>query len=166
MNSVVIENTQPLADSALKYFRISGVISFTVLWLMSVIATIGYCISHWQLPSLWMLAALLLLWAALGVWIIVIYPKKKFIHTRWRFDELGLHIYQGIWWKKQYAVPRSRVQHMDVAQGPIQRKLDIASLILHTAGTSNASVTLTGIDYQRACNIRDQLLIQDQSDAV
>lgn len=166
MNSHIIESTQPLADSALKYFRLHGAISFTVLLVMSVIAMVGFSISHWQFPALWVVLLLLVVWICLGIWMIAIYPRKKFIHTRWRFDELGLHIYQGVWWKKQYAVPRSRVQHMDVAQGPIQRKLDIASLILHTAGTSNASVTLTGIDYQQACEIRDQLLVQDQSDAV
>jgi hypothetical protein len=166
MNSTVIENTQPLADSALNYFRFNGALSFTVLWVMSVIALVSFAISHWQLPALWVVLLLVLVWICLGIWMIAIYPKKKFNHTRWRFDELGLHIYQGVWWKKQYAVPRSRVQHIDVAQGPVQRKLNIASLILHTAGTSNASVTLTGIDYQQACNIRDQLLVQDQSDAV
>jgi hypothetical protein len=109
---------------------------------------------------------MLAVWLILAYGMMAWYPSKKFDNIRWRFDDLGLHIYQGIWWKKQYAVPRSRVQHIDVAQGPIQRKLNIGSLILHTAGTSNASVTLSGIDYQDACDIRDQLLVQDQSDAV
>ncbi len=98
--------------------------------------------------------------------MIGIYPAKKFEKTRWRFDEQGLFIYQGIWWKVQYAVPRSRVQHIDVTQGPIQRSFNIAQLILHTAGTINASVSLTGLSHEKAVEIRDELLFQEKHDAV
>jgi hypothetical protein len=58
------------------------------------------------------------------------------------------------------------VQHIDVTQGPLQRNYNIAQLILHTAGTMNASVSLTGLSHEKAVEIRDELLIQEKYDAV
>ena len=54
-------------------------------------------------------------------------------------------------------VPLSRVQHIDVSQGPIERSAGVATLSLHTAGTENSLVVLPGISRQRAEEIRDAI---------
>jgi hypothetical protein len=63
-------------------------------------------------------------------------------------------------------VPRSRIQHTDVNQGPIERHFGLAHLVLHTAGTESASVTLPGLDQDLAIGIRQQLVPTDDADAV
>lgn len=155
-----------LAAKAKNYFQISGIISFAIIFLMATIGTVVLFVSILTLPPWWLIVIEILLLAWLAYFMIAVYPTKKYQRTKWRFDEQGLYIQQGIWWRKQYAVPRSRVQHIDVTQGPLQRNYNIAQLILHTAGTMNASVSLTGLSHEQAVEIRDELLIQEKYDAV
>lgn len=83
-----------------------------------------------------------------------------FVPRRWRrwgyaFTDRELHVAYG-WFTRVYTVvPVSRVQHIDVSQGPIERSANVATLILHTAGTENSLVALSGISRQRAEDIRD-----------
>ena len=58
-------------------------------------------------------------------------------------------------------MPRSRVQHTDVAQGPIQRRFGLATLTVHTAGSDAAQVHLNGLEYQDALVIRDYLILRE-----
>ena len=63
-------------------------------------------------------------------------------------------------------MPRSRVQHTDVSRGPIERGFDLATLIVHTAGTENASISLGGLKAASAYAIRDYLIGSGEDDAV
>jgi membrane protein YdbS with pleckstrin-like domain len=49
------------------------------------------------------------------------------------------------------------VQHIDVAQGPIQRMLGLATLVLNTAGTRGAAVRLPGLLHGQAEGMREQI---------
>lgn len=86
------------------------------------------------------------------------WPKKVFQHTHWRATDAGLEIHKGVIWRHKIIVPMSRVQHADVTQGPIQRMFGLGTLVVHTAGTSNASVDLAGIDHQAAIEVRDMII--------
>ncbi len=63
-------------------------------------------------------------------------------------------------------MPRSRVQHTDVSQGPLERRFDLATLVLHTAGTQHAAVSLGGLSHKAALAIRDYLIEGGAGDAV
>ena len=69
-------------------------------------------------------------------------------------------------WRSVVSVPQTRVQHTDVSQGPLERALGLATLIIHTAGTQNASVSLGGLRREDAQRIRDYLVDVDERDAV
>ena len=86
--------------------------------------------------------------------------------TSYSVSPLGMVIRRGIFWKREEHIPKSRIQHTDVTQGPVQRKFGIGTLVLHTAGTHNASITLGGLNYERACRIRDDLIVGGDHDAV
>ena len=108
-------------------------------------------------PKLGLLAA----WAALTVAAVVMsygWPEARYRRTRYRVDEHGLTIRRGVFWRSETFVPRSRVQHTDVLQGPIEREFDLATLVVHTAGTQDASVPLGGLAYRDAVPIRDLLI--------
>ena len=61
-------------------------------------------------------------------------------------------------WRQVTSVPRSRVQHIDVAQGPLIRRFELAQLIIHTAGTEHATVELNGLAHDVALRLRDFLI--------
>jgi membrane protein YdbS with pleckstrin-like domain len=55
-------------------------------------------------------------------------------------DARGLEIRRGVFWRSVVNVPRSRVQHTDVSQGPLERSYGLGTLIVYTAGTDHAQV--------------------------
>ena len=68
-------------------------------------------------------------------------------------------------WRSEISVPKSRVQHTDVSQGPLQRRFGLATLVLHTAGTQHAAVSLSGLSHEAALQIRDYLIEGGPDDA-
>jgi len=87
-----------------------------------------------------------------------VWPVFELRHTRWRVDTDGLEIRRGVVWRHTISVPRERVQHTDVAQGPIQRRFGLATLSVHTAGTHHSEVQLSGLSYETAQAVRNDLL--------
>ena len=79
-------------------------------------------------------------------------------HASYRLDEQGIEIREGVIWRRVINVPRSRVQHIDVSQGPFERRYGIGTLAIYTAGVRHAMVALPGLDHARALRIRDFLL--------
>jgi len=87
-------------------------------------------------------------------------------HTWYRVDDRGIEIRRGVFWREVINVPRSRVQHTDVSQGPLERKYGLGTLVVYTAGTDHAKVTLSGLDHAVALGIREQLMPERGTDAV
>jgi membrane protein YdbS with pleckstrin-like domain len=79
-----------------------------------------------------------------------------------------LEIRRGIFWRREITIPRARVQHTDVRQGPLQRQYGVAKLVIHTAGTEAASIELNGLSLPIAKWLRDALIgeLKGKSDAV
>ncbi len=100
------------------------------------------------------------------VWWRRRWPVIAYAHACYRIDEAGIEIRTGVVWRSIVNVPRSRVQHTDVSQGPIERRFGLSTLIIHTAGTEHAQVTLAGLSRSVAIALRDQLLPRDGRDAV
>jgi membrane protein YdbS with pleckstrin-like domain len=117
------------------------------------------------LGVLLMLVAWLLAGIALAAWALF-WPPIRYRYTSYRVDEWGVTIRSGVIWRSVVSIPQSRVQHTDVSQGPIDRGLDLATLIIHTAGTQHASVSLGGLSREVAFTIRDYLIDTDGQDAV
>ena len=114
----------------------------------------------WSLPVLWLSATILLAWHAYR------WPPLEYRHTSYRMDALGLEIRRGVYWREVIHVPRSRVQHTDVSQGPVERRYGLGTLVIYTAGTDHAKVDLAGLEHGRALRLRDQLLPSGDADAV
>lgn len=94
------------------------------------------------------------------------WPPLSYRYTAWKLDEQGMGIRRGVLWRSEISVPKSRVQHTDVSRGPLQRAFGIATLVIHTAGTQNASVPLSGLSYEDALAIRDHLIEGGDDDGV
>lgn len=110
-----------------------------------------------------------------GVWLAVTvglaawlwrWPVIAYRHASYRLDDEGLEIRRGVVWRRIINVPRSRVQHTDVSQGPLERSHGLSTLVVHTAGTEHARVGLPGLSRETALHMRDQLLPHDGRDAV
>ncbi len=94
------------------------------------------------------------------------WPGVAYRYASYRVDAQGLEIRRGVLWRSVTTLPRSRVQHTDVSQGPFDRHFGLGTLRVHTAGTAHARVSVRGLEYQRALRIREHLLPREGHDVV
>jgi uncharacterized protein len=106
-----------------------------------------------------------LLVAALA-WHAYRWPELSYARTSYILDAQGIEIRTGVFWRRIISVPRSRVQHIDVTQGPMQRSYGLATLVVFTAGTAHSSVSLGGLAHETALALRDLLLPKVEEDGV
>jgi hypothetical protein len=99
----------------------------------------------------------MLVLGAVAIWMIAVAPRRRWAAWGWALDGDELHVAHGVWTQVHTVVPLARVQHLDVAQGPIERAFGVARLVLHTAGTAHATVVLPGVSRASAEHLRDTI---------
>ncbi len=147
--------------------RLVGAVWVAVLAVSSLVPVLVLSLVALEsaLPRALLLLAWLLAFVVLAV-LSFLWPVWSYRHLRWWLDSQGMHIRRGVLWREEVAVPRNRIQHTDVSNGPLDRSYGLSSLILHTAGTENASVTLGGLPHTLALELRDLLLEGGEDDGV
>lgn len=145
--------------------RIRGAIVFVVLSSASFVAMIVVWIASGTLAAGLMLVPLWAAAIALLAWQLYRWPAIAYRHAFYRLDGDGFEILRGVYWRTITNVPRSRVQHTDVSQGPLERRFGLGTLVIYTAGTQHSQVTLEGLDFTVARAIRAHLL-PGEGDAV
>ena len=144
-----------------------GFIVTAVIALVSLIGVVfGLVIS--DTPGLVKILAVLGWLASVGVltWLSILLPRKTYQYTRYRVDGLGLLLHRGRIFHSELGVARSRIQHTDVTQGPIQRLYGLATLSIYTAGTEDAQIDVSGISFEEARRLRAELTGQSDDDVV
>jgi uncharacterized protein len=99
---------------------------------------------------------------ALGAW----WGMRVFRSTAWRLDADGFGLRRGRLWRRETRVPASRVQHLDLRHGPLERRWRLATLVIHTAGSRMSAVSVSGLDQEDAERLRDRLARQLEDDDV
>jgi uncharacterized protein len=89
-------------------------------------------------------------------------PAVRYRSTWVRLDEDGLEYEHGWLWRHHVSVPRTRIQHTDVTQGPYERRFGLATLVVYTAGTEHASISIEGLSHDTALAFRDALLARGE----
>jgi membrane protein YdbS with pleckstrin-like domain len=158
----------PLDPRSIRVEQWTGLIIFFVL---TVAALAGLAISYFSggRPNwIWWTVAGGLGAASFVLLILAIsWPKLEYRYTRWTWDADGLEIHRGVFWQHRITVPISRIQHVDVSQGPVQRQFGLGKVTVHTAGTQHAAIELSGIAYEAAVWLREQIIAgQGGQDAV
>ena len=146
--------------------RIHGLAPTAVLGFASFVAIVLPSIAE---RRLWLLPLLLPLWAAAVAalaWLLLRWPPIAYRFTSYLVDDAGLEITRGVYWRTVTNIPKSRIQHTDVSQGPLERKYGLGTLVVYTAGTQHSEVKLPGLEFATAQRIRAHLLPHDQGDAV
>jgi len=139
----------------IKLWRVHHAIVSVVLIGIATIAVIGIGLGtgRWLWLAIgWHL--LLLLRIVLLFW----YPARRYRSWGYRIDGKVLETKRGIWFRIHQLLPLSRLQHVDLHSGPIERSFGLASLLLHTAGTQHASIVVPGLDAREAGRMRDELV--------
>lgn len=149
-------NFLPLAGN----YPMLTVISNTVGWsiVLLVMLASAYFLNQVILP-IFLIPAFILL-AALSI-LFSYFSAKACAYHRGSFD---LMFKSGLWWKKKTAVSFSRIQHIDLSHGPLERKFGLATLKFFTAGGARSDLTIPGLVKADAEKIREQILIYTENE--
>lgn len=84
--------------------------------------------------------------------------RARWRRTRWKLDARGFHVRRGWLFRSEILVPRTRVQHLDIERGPLERHFGLATLIVHTAGSQVPALQQSGMADADAVALRDALI--------
>ncbi|HET7323452.1 MAG TPA: PH domain-containing protein, partial [Halococcus sp.] len=104
----------------------------------------------------------------LGLWVgpvvFVVVAVFGVAHTLaryriWRFEvcEDAVVLERGVFTRVTSVVPFVRVQHVDTQRGPVERLAGLSSVVVYTAGSRGADVTIPGLTPERADTMQAQL---------
>jgi len=91
----------------------------------------------------------------LGMTAVIVLPNRTYRRLRHRLTDRLLQVMHGWMVHSDTVVPLVRVQHLDVVRGPLEKLFGTSTLVVHTAGTLNSTVTVPGLAPDRAAEIRD-----------
>jgi uncharacterized protein len=135
-------------------------------WLIATLfLTAGAAVFFFPFPEApWMGAAALI--GLIGLTFTWMWPPTYYRHLRYALDDTGIVIQRGVLWRSHIALPRARIQHTDVSQGPLQRRYGLGTLRLYTAGSRHTMIELPGLAHQDAIDLRDTLLAESAASGV
>lgn len=142
----------PLERGQLSVMRVNAAIGGLVLLAVGAAVEAVLGVAEVLPPGL-VLAPLLVLTA----YTAFVAPPRRYRAWGYALADDELRIAYGIWTQIETHVPLARVQHIDVSQGPIERRYGVCRLILHTAGSANSRVVLPGLSRAAAEAIRDDV---------
>jgi hypothetical protein len=103
---------------------------------------------------------------ASGVALAVAVSAFDLARSLLRFQTIGYRLgpatvdfADGALWRSETATPYIRIQHVDIAQGPLERAFGLARLVVHTAAASN-TIAIPGVPADQVASLREQILAQ------
>lgn len=141
-----------LADNATKEALLGNIIFLLPLSiaLSLVLHFVVKLPSHILIPSI---IAILLLCLFILWWTV-----KAIKRTGLALREHDFVLQTGVFWRKITVVPFNRIQHIELHRGPLERKFNLATIKLYTAGGSGVDLAVSGLDEAEAEQLRQFML--------
>ena len=94
-----------------------------------------------------------------GVALLVGVGVALLRYRLWRYEvrDDSLYLERGVLTRVRTVVPFVRVQHVDSSRTPLQRLLGLASVVVYTAGSRGADVSVPGLGPDDADDLRVRL---------
>ena len=137
----------------------------TIGWLIPIAILTGTFLFNGDLQiffgyTTYAVAAVALL-MGVSIWLSVVAAKKKRLAAR----QHDVAYQKGIIWKRTVVLPVSRIQHVELSNGPFERLFGHSTLKFFTAGGSQVDLKIPGLQQDRAEQLRQWLLqrIEEES---
>jgi membrane protein YdbS with pleckstrin-like domain len=127
------------------YYLLMAIIPYITLGL--IVTSIVYILEpqYVYIPALSFFIPIILIASFVFYWIRKYYESINYQLTR---DEVVVE--HGVWWKMKHTVPYARVMSVDIIQGPLSRRLGIATVDIYTAGYTGVAGGTGGPGKRRA----------------
>ncbi|MFB6070743.1 MAG: PH domain-containing protein [Halanaeroarchaeum sp.] len=102
------------------------------------------------------------LWPAVGAGLLVLLAGLGHTVLRYRIwsyevQDDALYLERGVFTRVRTVVPYVRIQHVDTQRNPLERLVGIGSVVVYTAGSRGADVTVPGLEPDRATDLQRRL---------
>ena len=136
-------------------WTVQEAVGYGVLAVVLLAADIGARLAGVEVPGPPGLAAgLVAVAGGVAAWWV---PRASYRIWRYQVAEDALELRRGLVRRIHSAIPYFRVQHIDVAQGPVERAVGLSRLVLHTA-SAGTDATIPGIAAGDAEGLRRLIL--------
>jgi len=140
---------QALDERILTVWRLAATVRLAPpLLLLAVLAAARVPGPWWTGPALASLA--------LGLTIGPL-QALRWRHFRWELTADAIELHHGVLVRRHVTVPFFRMQQIDVIEGPLERLVGLATLVVTTA-SAGGSVALPGIAARAAPDLRRELV--------
>lgn len=128
-----------------------GLFALLVAGVLAAVVGAAFFWFEWRAP-----ADALIVFAAVALLLL---GHAHLRYRLWRFelqaDALFLH--RGVFTRVRTVVPYVRVQHVDTQRNPLERALGLSRVVVYTAGSRGADVTIPGLRAERAVALQERL---------
>ncbi len=150
VGSAVAGTLRKLDPRAITLWRLSTLGSGAIFLLVAVgaefVLDTGYRAGYLALPV-----------AIAAVMAAALLPPMRYEAWAFALREEHLYLRHGVLFRTTSLVPYARIQHVDTRHGPVDRWLGLATLVVFTAGTRGAIVTIPALRASEAEQLRDHL---------
>jgi membrane protein YdbS with pleckstrin-like domain len=146
------EPAQRVSPRARAMWRVAAVVQGAVLLLA---AALGGWLWHWWPLPWWAFGALLAVVAAYAV----VMPAWRYQVHRWEVTDTAVYTQTGWWVRERRVAPMSRIQTVDLAEGPVARLFGLAAVTVTTASAAGA-LAIAGLERARARALVDELTLK------
>lgn len=133
--------------------RIDALLNWGVILILSLVAS--YFL---QAPWVGLSLSVAVLVVLVLIVMLTVWAPRRYRLTGYLVREDDIQYRTGALWRRQTAVPVNRIQHVETTQGPIERLLGLARLVIYTAGGSGSDLSVPGLPAATADHLREQLL--------
>ncbi|MDV6378510.1 PH domain-containing protein [Sporosarcina sp. GW1-11] len=124
-----------ISRKGLSVWRVYG--SILSLIVLAVGIGLGFLAYYFEWP-IWISIVVGVFVVLHAFFSIYLFPKVRW--ERWRYEvrEAEIELQHGLFIVNRTLIPMVRVQHVDMAEGPILRKYGLASITISTAATNHS----------------------------
>ena len=148
--------SQPLSE---KYAPINRLTNLIVTLLLALVLSTLYLQSLISLPEKILFMLPYIIW---GVGIVgllqVLYSSYADLRKTYALRELDLNYSSGLFFRKTVSQPITRIQHIELKRGPIERKVGLATLQVFSAGGATHTFEIPGLPVNVAQKLRHFIL--------
>jgi len=122
----------------------------TIFWTIPVIALIIPGIIS---PGLWLAivgGVMVVLIALTFIAIPIGYRKRSYA-----LRERDLTYKKGWIFSSMITIPFNRIQHTEISRGPIERKYELSTLKIYTAGGATSDLSIPGLEVEEAEQLKE-----------
>jgi membrane protein YdbS with pleckstrin-like domain len=156
-----IPTIQDMESQALseKYASINRLTNLIVTLLIVVVLSTLYLQSLISFPEKILFTIPYIVW---GVGILgllqVLYSSYADLKKTYALRELDLNYSSGLLFRKTVSQPITRIQHIELKRGPIERKVGLATLQVFSAGGATYTFEIPGLPVDVAQKLRHFIL--------